>query len=445
MKIKKKLKMNWGRAALISLPFFSLTIFWQAYDYIVPLILSYHFHVSTIGYSIIMSIDNIVALIFLPLFGVLSDKINSRMGRRTPLILWGTLGGLFGLVAMNMADKMQLSYSLETISVSAFVVFLIALLIAVFGMSIFRSPATALGADCFIRPQRTKANAMGTLFGGGAGVMFAILGRALLSRGFSITITFVAIVMVIVTAIYMILFRENKAVAHVQKQNEELGLIDEKTQVNDSEVTKLSKEEFKSLLAILGVVTLMYMGYNGFGTHYSNYLTKYLMQDASWTTPYLLRVLLILLFAFPAAALSSRIGRRRSTLYGMIIVAVSFIGLGFVTSVNIKMLYIWFVMYSIGFPMVSVNIGPMVLELAKDRDTGRYMGYYYIAATIAQIITPTLASIFIETFGLGYGAITWYAFAFFALGAVCTLFVKHGDAKPIMQEALELASEETLN
>ncbi|MBI9107798.1 MAG: MFS transporter [Spirochaetales bacterium] len=441
----KKIKMNWGKAALISLPFFSITIFWQAYDYIVPLILSYHFHISTVGYSVIMSIDNIVALLFLPLFGVISDKINSKMGRRTPLILWGTIGGLFGLVAMNMADTMQLAYSLETISVSAFVLFLIALLIAVFSMSIFRSPAAALSADCFIRPQRTKANAMLTLIGGLAGVIFAILGRALLSRGFSITIAFVAIVMVIVTAVYMIFFRENKAIAHVQRQNAELGLTDEKTQVGDNKVTKLSKPEFKSLFAILGVVALMYMGYNAFGTHYSNYLTKYLLQDASWTTPYLLRVVLILIFAFPAAALSSKIGRRKSALIGMIIIAFSFLGLGSITSANVSFIYIWFVIYSIGFPMVSINAGPMVVELAKDRDTGRYMGYYYIAATVAQIITPTLASVFIETLGFGYGSITWYAFTFSTLGAVCCMFIKLGDAKPIMREALELASEEVLD
>ena len=72
-----------------------------------------------------------------------------------------------------------------------------------------------------------------------------------------------------------------------------------------------------------------------------------------------------------------------------------------------------------GSHWLPVNTGPMVLELAKDRDSGRYMGYYYIAATIAQIITPTLASIFIETLGLGYGAISYYAAAFFALAAVC--------------------------
>jgi|LGOV01.1.fsa_nt_gb MFS family permease len=436
-----KLKMNWGRAALISLPFFSITIFWQAYDYIIPLILTRHFHISTMGYSIIMSIDNVVALLFLPLFGVLSDRINGKMGRRTPLILWGTIGGIFGLIAMNMADGLQLAYSAELMSTGAFLFFLLGLLIAVFSMSLFRAPATALIADCFIRPLRTKANAMLNLLGGLAGVTFALLGKALLTKGLSLTISFIIVAMVISTLIFLLIFRENKTVAKMQKEIEDLGIGDEKTIIGDKVVTKLTKPELKSLLAILGVVVLMYMGYNAFSTHYSNYLTKFLMQDASWTTPLLVRILLVLIFTFPAAAIASRIGRKKTALIGLVIVAVSFVGLSTVTVSTVSMLYVWFIIFAVGFAMVAVNTGPMVLELAKDRDTGRFMGYYYIAATIAQIITPTLASIFIETLGFGYAAIPYYSATFFAFAAVCALWIKHGDVKPVLQEALAQASE----
>ncbi|MBI9010326.1 MAG: MFS transporter [Tenericutes bacterium] len=438
----KKLKMNWGRAALVSLPFFAITIFWQAYDYIVPLILTRHFHISTMGYSAIMSIDNVVALIFLPLFGALSDKMNGKMGRRTPLILWGTIGGIFGLVAMNLADGLQLTYSLDVMSTGAFIMFLLGLLVAVFSMSLFRAPATALTADCFIRPLRTKANAMLNLLGGLAGVTFALLGKALLTRGLTITITFVIVAMAIATVIFLALFRENKTVASVQKEIADLGIGDKKTVTGDNEVTKLSKPEFKSLFAILGVVVLMYMGYNAFSTHYSNYLTQYLGQEASWTTPLLLRILLVLFFTFPAAAIASKIGRKKSALIGLVILTIAFLGLSTVNATNVSTIYIWFIVFSMGFPMTAVNVGPMVLELAKDRDSGRFMGYYYIAATLAQIVTPTLASVFIETLGFGYGSVTYYAAVFSALGAVCALTIKHGDVKPVLEEALAQASEE---
>ena len=432
-----KFKMNWGRAVLISLPFFGITMFWQAYDYIVPLILVRHFHTSTLGYSIIMSLDNVAALVLLPVFGALSDKINSKMGRRTPLILWGTIGGLMGLVGMNLADSYQLSISTTAMNPLAFVLFMFALLIAVVSMSLFRSPATALVADVFIRPLRTKANAMLNFLGGFAGVVFALIGRALLSRGLSLTIYFVILAMVVSTAIYLIFFRENKTLAKVQQQIKDLGIGDEKSVVGDRLVTKLSKPEFTSLIAILGVVVLMYMGYNAFSTHYSNFLTQHLMQEASWTTPFLLRVLLVLIFAFPAAAVASKIGRKKSSIIGLVILAFSFFGMSFITSNNVNMLYVWSVVFAIGFPLVSINVGPMVVELAKDRDAGRYMGYYYIAATVAQIVTPTLASVFIETLGFGFGAVTWYAMTFTIFGIICGLFIKHGDVKPMFKAAVD--------
>ena len=122
--------MKWGRAVLISLPFFALSIFWQTYDYVVPLILSRHYHLGTTLYSVIMSADNVIALIFLPFFGILSDRTRSRLGRRTPLILIGIAGGICGLYFMNTADTAALSEK------SSFGPFLAALLAAVFFMSL---------------------------------------------------------------------------------------------------------------------------------------------------------------------------------------------------------------------------------------------------------------------------------------------------------------------
>ena len=116
---------------------------------------------------------------------------------------------------------------------------------------------------------------------------------------------------------------------------------------------KLARPELKSLMAILGVVVLMYMGYNAFSTHYSNYLTKYLMQDASWTTPLLTRILLVLIFTFPAAAIASKIGRKKAALIGLVIAGVSYLGLATVTAANINTIYIWFILFSFGFPLVA--------------------------------------------------------------------------------------------
>lgn len=429
----KQPKMKWGRAILISLPFFALTMFWQAYDYIVPLMLTKHYSLSTFAYSGIMAFDNIVALIFLPLFGALSDKISGRLGRRTPLILLGTLGGLAGFFFMNYADAGAVAGQ------NTFGLFLVALLAAVFFMSLYRSPSAALVADCFIRPQRTKANAVLNLMGALAGVLFSILGKRMISSingvpVFTKCIYFAILVMVVTTVIYFLLMRENKFVAHVQEQNKLLGLVDSRTDTSNKELTKLTPAEKKSLFFILGAVFMAYMGYNGYNTHYTNYLVTYLEQDASWTTPYLLRVLLAMINMIPAAAIASRIGRRKSCIIGALICIIGYGGSFFATPDSASSLYIWSIIISIGFPMVSINLGPMVLELGKDCDSGRYMGYYYVATTVAQIITPMIASLFISA--ISYKIIGMYAAFFFVLLVACCFFVRHGDAKPILADAV---------
>ena len=152
-------------------------------------------------------------LIFLPLFGTLSDKISGRLGRRYPLFL----------------------------------------LITVFFMSLYRSPSAALVADCFIRPQRTMANAVLNLMAGIGAVLFGAAGsRLIITQGdipvFTKCLWFVFISMLIATAIYFLFVRENRFVREVEMKNKELGLIDERTDTSDKSRTRLTKSERRSLL-----------------------------------------------------------------------------------------------------------------------------------------------------------------------------------------------------
>ena len=434
--VDEAMKMNWKRAILISIPFFTLTLFWQAYDYIVPLMLSRHYRLGTTVYSMLMSVDNIIALIFLPLFGILSDRISSRLGRRSPLILIGTVGGVAGLVFMNIADTHAVSGE------NTFALFLIALLVAVFFMSLHRSPSAALVADCFIRPQRTLANAVLNLVGGLGAVLFGVVGHLLITqRGgepvFTRCVTFVILAILLTSAAYFLLVRENRFVEEVRQKNTELGLLDEKT---DDRVgkTALSPAEKKSLLLILFAVFFVYMGYNGFHTHYTNYLVSHLRKPASWTGPYLLEAGLGMTMMIPSAFVSAKIGRKKSCRIGMAACVVGFFGLSSVSPENPDMIYLWFFIAAVGFPLFGINLGPMVLELSRDRDSGRYMGYYYVAVTTAQIVTPTLASLFINHYG--YRIIGVYSACCTAMSFCAFLFVRHGDVKTSFKQAFQDAA-----
>ncbi|MCQ2537539.1 MAG: hypothetical protein MJ124_03990, partial [Lachnospiraceae bacterium] len=105
-----KLKLNYKRTALIGFAFFGILLLWQVYDSWCPTFLTDIFANRMFGMTsaelkqsdpenilkvqwivgIIMACDNLAALILLPVFGSLSDKTKSPIGKRMPYILVGT-------------------------------------------------------------------------------------------------------------------------------------------------------------------------------------------------------------------------------------------------------------------------------------------------------------------------------------------------------------------
>ena len=78
------MKLNYKRTIFVGFAFFLISAFWQAYDTIVPLILTNRFGMEQTWSGLIMALDNIFAVVMLPLFGSLSDRTNTPYGRRTP-------------------------------------------------------------------------------------------------------------------------------------------------------------------------------------------------------------------------------------------------------------------------------------------------------------------------------------------------------------------------
>ena len=102
------MKLNYKRTLLVGFAFFLISLFWQAYDSTIPLLLTNKFGMSQGWSGVIMAIDNILALFMLPLFGSLSDKVNTRYGKRTPFITVGTVIAAVALIALSFVDAAQL-------------------------------------------------------------------------------------------------------------------------------------------------------------------------------------------------------------------------------------------------------------------------------------------------------------------------------------------------
>ena len=83
----------------------------------------------------------------------------------------------------------------------------------------------------------------------------------------------------------------------------------------------------------------------------------------------------------------------------------------------------------IGWATINVNSYPMVVELSRGGDVGKYTGFYYTASMAAQTLTPIISGFLMDTFGMTtlfpYGAV------FVLLAFVTMLFVRHGDNRPL--------------
>ena len=123
---------------------------------------------------------------------------------------------------------------------------------------------------------------------------------------------------------------------------------------------------------------------------------------------------------------------------GIILLAACFL-LGFVlttvySSINAVM-FVVFALVGLAWAAINVNSLPMVVEMCKDSDIGKFTGYYYTASMSAQIITPILAGALMRH--ISYQILFPYAALFVSLSFVTMLFVRHGDVKAEAKKGLE--------
>lgn len=209
------MKLNNKRTILVGLAFMSICAFWQLYDNIIPLILLNTFHLKDTVSGFIMSLDNILALFMLPLFGVFSDRVNTRMGKRMPFIVFGTILAAFAMLLLPIADLMQ-----------SMLLFFTALGLTLFAMATYRSPAVALMPDITPKPLRSKANAIINLMGAVGGIITLILITLLVPKTanpnyFPLFLSIASIMLLCVAILFMTIKEKQLRIADDEGEREE--------------------------------------------------------------------------------------------------------------------------------------------------------------------------------------------------------------------------------
>ena len=311
-----------------------------------------------------------------------------------------------------------------------FIVFVTVLLVALIAMSTFRSPAVSLMPDITIKPLRSKANAIINLMGAAAGTTALVLLMVLGLDGKSYVhytgaFIIVGVIMLVVLMIFLWKVKEPKLVQ--EKIEEELAF--NLTDVEETSETKhvLSREKKISLFLILASVFLWFMGYNAVISKVSDYV-PHILQLPNFTLPLLVANVTAIIAFIPIGIISTKIGRKKAILIGIVLLTVCFGSASFVNESTGWVMYIIFGLTGIAWASINVNSYPMVVELARGSDVGKYTGYYYAFSMGAQILTPILSGIFMDYVFKTRLVLFPYAAIFVAASFITMFFTKHGDS-----------------
>ena len=96
------------------------------------------------------------------------------------------------------------------------------------------------------------------------------------------------------------------------------------------------------------------------------------------------------------------------------------------SQINVIM-FICFALVGVAWAAINVNSLPMVVEMCKGSDVGKFTGYYYTASMAAQIVTPILAGTLMRM--ISYKVLFIYAAVFVLLSMLTMTQVRHGDQK----------------
>ncbi len=414
------MKLNYKRTFFIGLAFMSICAFWQLYDYVVPYILQYTFDLPESVTGAVMAADNLLALFLLPLFGSLSDKVNTRMGRRTPFILIGTAAAVILMIVVPLADW---THNLP--------LFVIALALLLLAMASYRSPAVALMPDLTPKPLRSGANAVINLMGALGGIFTYLIIIVMLpkidittgekAQSYIPTFGLVAAFMAAAVIIFFLTIRERKLADAMPAEEEESA-------ADTGAGVRLAPEVRRSLIFILLSVAMWYIAYNAISSAYSRYVLEvWGISEGTGATMMLVATAVTTASYIPVGIISARIGRKKMILIGVTAMTLAYLSAFFFTSYHFAA-YIVMAVIGIGWAAINVNSYPMVVEMSTGADVGRYTGIYYTFSMTAQIVTPMLSGLLIQF--LGYRILFPYAVAFSALAFVTMTQVRHGDVRP---------------
>lgn len=421
--LKRAARLDTKAVALASLPFMGMISFWQVYDGIVPKMLTGTFGLSNSLTGAIMAIDNVFGLFLLPLFGILSDRCASKLGRRTPFILGGSAVAMLSVPLIAIANNM-----------GSLPLLIGAIILTLLAICAYRTMTVAIVADITPRPLRTKADSIEKIVGyAGTGLMLVAISVMVpkADKPDYLPLFILQAAFILVSAVvYGIFVREPTLVEKMREKSLSMGIDEDQIDKDDSPEAG-GKERVadtdvrRSIIMLLAATFFYYMSYNAMTTNISRYADLfYGMEGGSYAIINIVTIAGALLSYVPLANLSLKIGRKKVAL-GTAVIMVLCPTLLWLAPGFSPVLYGVFLLMGVALGGVDLCVYTMILECCSSQSVGRYSGYYYTVSMAAQVATPILSGIVMD---VAPSMLFAYITAMGMIMAASIAAAKHGDA-----------------
>jgi maltose/moltooligosaccharide transporter len=412
------MKFRYGKIFLLGFGSFGFSMLWIIYNAFVPLFLQERFGLQPGWIGFFMTLDNIAALLIQPSIGAFSDRLRTPLGRRMPFILAGApVAALaFGLLPLTAA-------------LPVFVACAGALLLS---MAFWRTPVVALMADITPSQYRSQANGITNLMGGLGAILGTLGGSALYALNPAYPF-WMGAVAVVVAALMVLLFVKEPAVPAPPDEEPSLW----------RSLQAIQRDADKSVGWILAAMFAWLLAYSALEAFFSLYVKNHLGLPGSDGARLLGQFsLLLVICALPAGIIGGKLGRRKSLILGLLVIAPVFLTiyllppdiltftltrlpvLGTVPVIGVLLMVLGSV-----WALVNVNVLPMILDMTDDAHIGTYTGLYYLSFTLAAVVGPNLNGWIVQFSGNNY-AMIMLASLIFTLAALGMMRgVRRGEVK----------------
>ncbi|MDR1630440.1 MAG: MFS transporter [Oscillospiraceae bacterium] len=385
-KIKEQQALGIARILLLSLPYAWISVFNSVLDnglpvFLVAPIADGGLALSFTAKGIVMAIDNILGLFLLPLFGKLSDRSQTRFGKRSPFIIIGGAGAVITWAVTGLFLGMHAKW-----------MFLILLSSALGFIAISRPASLSLLPDMTPLSQRRSANAITQI----VSIVCTVVGILLVSifapKGYETVFYGTSAVMLVLIVLYLFTVREKQwAAESAILMNEDSDAVQSTQSGNASRFNRRM---------LLCVVFFFYVAYNGLVSSLSNYAMEVLhLSKDKFVLPQAMTLVMACIVAVPVAKLSAKLRRKTSLLIGVATMGTAFTVAGLQSGLN-ALMFISFLLVGVGFAAVIVNLYPYMLELSDPDKIGSSTGVFNTVMTLAMVLTPIMSGWLSDQIGI---------------------------------------------